>query len=243
MTTGWTLKVGVATAVGRVRERNEDALHAGERLFVVADGMGGHAAGDVASALTVAAFAEVSERESLAVDDLLDRLEVANDRILAAAQADPDCFGMATTVTGVGIVQHEGASRWVVFNLGDSRVYRYAEHELTRVTVDHSQVQELLDAGLLTESQARVHPLRHTVTRSLGRDYLPPIDTWLVAPSAGERFLVCSDGLTNELEDPQIGQILGDQADPQGAADALVRAAVANGGRDNVTVIVVDNAR
>ena len=241
------VRVGVATDVGRVREHNEDAAFARGSIFVVADGMGGHAAGEVASAIAASTLGELAERADLTVADVVAQVDVANRRIFTTAVRNPQQWGMATTLTGVAVVLDPDAdadadqgSSWAVVNLGDSRVYRYAAGELAQVTVDHSEVQEMVDAGYLTDDEARVHPLRHTVTRSLGRDRLPVVDTWVLPVVAGERFVVCSDGLTNEVRDAEIAAVLAVGADVQATAQDLVDRAVAHGGRDNVTVIVVE---
>ena len=238
---GRSVRVGLATDVGRVREHNEDSAFARGSIFVVADGMGGHAAGEVASAIAASTLGELADRTDLAVADVVAQLTEANLRLLQAGIRDPRTWGMATTLTGAALVVGDDGDRaWAIVNLGDSRVYRYAAGSLTQVTVDHSEVQELVDAGYLTDDEARVHPLRHTVTRSLGRDRSPVPDTWVFPVVVGERFVVCSDGLTNEVLDAQIAALLGESADVQTTAQALVDAAVANGGRDNVTVVVVE---
>jgi serine/threonine protein phosphatase PrpC len=238
---GRSVRVGLATDVGRVREHNEDAAFARGSIFVVADGMGGHAAGEVASAIAASTLGELADRTDLTVDDVVAQLTEANHRIVQSGIANPRTWGMATTLTGAALVAGEDGGRaWAIVNLGDSRVYRYAAGALTQVTVDHSEVQEMVNRGYLTDAEARVHPLRHTVTRSLGRDRVPVADTWVLPVMVGERFVVCSDGLTNEVLDAQIASLLGEMADVQAAAQALVDAAVANGGRDNVTVIVVE---
>ncbi|HOA59542.1 MAG TPA: protein phosphatase 2C domain-containing protein [Dermatophilaceae bacterium] len=247
------VRVGVATDVGRVREHNEDAAFARGSIFVVADGMGGHAAGEVASAIAASTLGELAERADLTVADVVAQVDVANRRIFTTAVRNPQQWGMATTLTGVALVldpdadpdadpEADPGSSWAVVNLGDSRVYRYAAGELAQVSVDHSEVQEMVDAGYLTDDEARVHPLRHTVTRSLGRDRLPVVDTWVLPVVAGERFVVCSDGLTNEVRDAEIAAVLAVGADVQATAQDLVDRAVAHGGRDNVTVIVVEAA-
>ena len=239
--TGPVARAGVATDVGLVREANEDSWFARGSVFVVADGMGGHAAGEVASAIAASTLGELAHRDDLTVPDLVAAVAEANRQIVQTAVRNPRQWGMATTLTGVVLAQADGARAWVAFNIGDSRVYRYAARALTQLTVDHSEVQELVDAGYLTAEQARVHPLRHTVTRSLGRDRAPVVDTWVLPVESDEWFLICSDGLTNEVGDEQIASVLA-QAGPdvQAAADALVRQAVANGGRDNVTVVIVE---
>jgi protein phosphatase len=147
---------------------------------------------------------------------------------------------MGTTVSGIAVVTEDGAPRWAVFNVGDSRVYRFADGELVQVTVDHSEVQELVDAGLLDPDEAARHPLRNLLTRALGSRELSEVDVWVLEPQPGERFLACTDGLTGELDDDAIAGILAAEDDPQAAAEALVAAAVSAGGRDNVTAVVVD---
>jgi protein phosphatase len=235
-----TLNWGSATDVGRVRNQNEDSLWASESLFLVADGMGGHAAGEVASGLAVTEIGRIAESSPLQAEDITIAIWRANEAILRAGHERGDRFGLGTTVTGVAVVSAEGDDQWAVFNVGDSRVYRFIEGQLSQVTVDHSEVQELVTAGHLRPEEARFHPRRNVVTRSLGSDPPPIADLWVLRPRAGDRFLVCSDGLTGELEDAEIEQLLAEFSDPQEAADALVRAANAAGGHDNVTAIVVD---
>lgn len=233
------LRVGSATDTGRVREHNEDAALAEGGVFTVADGMGGHAAGEVASSIVVETLRELTTRSTLTGDDVTDQLRLANQRIREAVVARPEQRGMGTTATGLVLVTAEGTRRWLAFNIGDSRVYRLAEGQLTRVSVDHSEVQQLVDAGVITEAEARVHPARNVVTRSMGTDSGRHADVWPLPVRAGERFLLCSDGLTNELTDDVLRELLEAHDDPQATADELVRAAVAAGGRDNVTVVVV----
>jgi protein phosphatase len=235
-----TLRWGSATDVGRVRSLNEDSLLAVPGLFVVADGMGGHAAGEVASQLAVAEFARLAERGPVAAEDLIDTVLRTNDHILAAGSEHGEQFGMGTTLTGIGVVGGEHGEQLAVFNVGDSRVYRFAGGQLSQLTVDHSAVQELVDAGQLTAQAARVHPRRNVVTRSLGSNPGPAPDVWLLRPTVGDRFLVCSDGLTGELEDAEIARLLAASDDPQATAEELVRCANAAGGHDNVTTVVMD---
>ena len=236
----FALRVGATTDVGRVRAHNEDAALAEGSVFVVADGMGGHAAGEVASGIVVDTMRELVGRDDLTSDDVPRQLLLANERIREAVSAHPEQKGMGTTATGIVLVTAGGADHWVVFNVGDSRVYRWIDGSLGLLTVDHSEVQELVDAGVITEAEARVHPARNVVTRSLGTDYAYHADTWVLPPYAGERFVICSDGLTNELTDEQVRDILQTNPDPQAAADELVRAALESGGKDNVTVVVVN---
>ncbi|UQX86640.1 protein phosphatase 2C domain-containing protein [Jatrophihabitans telluris] len=233
---------GSATDVGRVRELNEDSVWAGPTLFVVADGMGGHAAGEVASDIAVSEFRRLSEQRPLSAEDIVAALRQANDRILEAGRQRRERSGLGTTVTGLGLVAAGGSTQWAVFNVGDSRVYRFADNLLSQLTVDHSAVQELVTAGELRREEARFHPRRNVVTRSLGSQPAPAADVWLFPPSPGERFLICSDGLTGELDDAEIARVLFDEPDPQRAAVALVEQANNAGGHDNTTVVVVDVA-
>lgn len=235
------LEMGSASHVGAVRALNEDSCLAGAHVAVVADGMGGHARGDVASRLAIDAFRPLAERTDLAPDDVRRAMSAANAALLDDARAHPERDGMGTTVTGIALVDHFGSPHWLVFNVGDSRVYRLDDRGVRLLTHDHSEVQELVDAGRLTDAQARVHPLRNIVTRSLGTDPAPEMDSWLFPPHPGDTFLLCSDGLTNELDDDGILDLWRNRtsASPATAADTLVEAAVSAGGRDNVTVVVV----
>jgi serine/threonine protein phosphatase PrpC len=247
------LDIGAASHTGLVRERNEDSALSTSRLFVVADGMGGHAAGDVASRLAIAALARLTrpdERrdstddigtDDISTDDISTAIAAANRDILEATAADGRQAGMGTTLTGFGVIGGDAAPRWVVFNVGDSRVYRFADDTLLRVTIDHSEVEELVSAGRLSAAEAKTYPRRNVVTRSLGTVPPPDADIWVLEAQAPERFLACSDGLSIELDDDQIADILRAESESQRAADRLVAAALDAGGRDNVTVIVVGN--
>ena len=230
---------GVATDVGRVRQHNEDSARVAGTIFVVADGMGGHAAGEVASGIATDALMELAERPVLQAHDIVEQLAEANRRILESAARHPEQTGMGTTVSGIALVSGGGSQHWVVFNIGDSRVYRLIDGQLSQVTVDHSEVQELVDRGIITAEQAQRHPGRNVITRSLGRDPMGQVDHWVFPPYPGEAFVICTDGLSNELGLADIESVLLDVDDAQEAADELVRRAVQAGGRDNVTAIVV----
>lgn len=235
-----TTHVGSGTHVGLVRSHNEDAYLIGQRVWAVADGMGGHAAGDVASAIAVERLADLD------TDSPIDPLRIgtcirkANADVLAHGLEHPATWGLGTTVAGVCevVVGHE--THWAVFNVGDSRVYRYWAGELARATVDHSETEELILRGEITEAQARSHHLRNVITRSVGTTPAPQADVWVLPQSGGERFLICSDGLSSELADSEIADLLAANEDPTAAADALIAKTLAAGARDNVTVIVVD---
>lgn len=212
-------------------------------VFAVADGMGGHAAGEVASAVAVAHLAELAERVPLRPDDVRAALAAANRAIAESAACNQEQLGMGTTVTGLCVVQVAGSAHWLVFNIGDSRVYRFADGVLNRLTQDHSHVAELVAAGEITEAEAEDHPMANVVTRSLGLEEAVEPDTRLFPAEAGERFLVCSDGLTREIEDDLIARVLTEENLPQAAADRLLDMALAAGGQDNVSVVVVDHLR
>lgn len=237
--TALRVRSGCATAVGRVRDHNEDSLIADGMVFAVADGMGGHAAGEVASRIAVEALAELARHPASGPADVTAVLHEANRRILESQSRVAEQRGMGTTVAGLTTVETGGGEHWVVFNVGDSRVYHLADSRMSMVTRDHSEVRELMDAGLIDAAEAARHPLRNVITRSLGSDPAPAVDTWVLPPTPGERFVVCSDGLSNELDDQEIMLVVRKYADPQIAADQLVGAAVRAGGRDNVSVVVV----
>jgi protein phosphatase len=226
------------TDTGRRRAANEDSAVVGFPIFAVADGMGGHAAGDRASAIVVERLGR--ERGTAFLD--LARLERA---IVEAAHeidvlGDGMPSGVGTTLTGAALVVDDGEPVFAVFNIGDSRVYRFERNELTQLTVDHSVVQELVDAGELTRAEAERHPESNVITRAIGFHDDPDPDVWAVPARAGLRLLLCSDGLTKEIGDDRIRLHLAAGMPPGETAAALVDAALAAGGRDNVTVVVVD---
>jgi len=229
------VRAGAATDVGRLRTENQDSFFAGRQLWLVADGMGGQAAGGLASRLAAAELAGLDEEPQLSDRAIELGLQRANQRLLDEGRSHLEHWGLGTTATGVARTGRQLA----IFNVGDSRVYRFADGKLVQLTTDHSAVQEAVDAGLLDPVSALHHPRRNIVTRSLGTRPPPVPDIWLRAARAGERYLICSDGLTNELSDAEIAAVLRAQPEPQAAADQLVAAAVDAGGRDNVTVLVL----
>ncbi len=226
------------TDTGLRRSANEDSYIARSPIFAVADGMGGHSAGDLASAAVVKRLSEE------ATADFLPKEAVGRALALATADiegfADETLLGVGTTATGAVLGLSEGQPHFVVFNVGDSRVYRFADDRLEQVTVDHSLVQEMVDAGLIGPEQAEGHPDSNIITRSVGFGELPATDYWTVPVLSGLRLLICSDGLTKELPDELISLHLAAGFDAHKTATALVTAALAAGGRDNVTVVVVD---
>ena len=232
------LQYGAATDVGCVRDHNEDAVLAAPPVFVVADGMGGHAAGEVASALAVAQFAELADRDQVSADEVRSAIEAANQVVLQAGIDDPASEGLGTTICGAVLSVVDGVLSWIVLNVGDSRAYLRRDGQLTRRTIDHSEVEELVIAGFLTPAEARVHPRRNVVTRSIGVEPAPEPDVWIVPAADGDQLLVCSDGLTNEIDDGEIELLLASNGSPQDIADALVERARIAGGNDNISVIV-----
>jgi protein phosphatase len=164
----------------------------------------------------------------------------ANRVVFEHSLDNPDLRGMGTTMTAAALVNEDGRDVIALVNVGDSRSYRFHDGQLVQVTVDHSLAEEMVRSGEISESEAAVHPHRHILTRALGVSEDVVVDLWRIQASRGDRFLLCSDGLTNELELPQIGEVLATVPDPQVAADLLVRAARTHGGSDNITVVVVD---
>ena len=226
---------GAATSMGRVRQVNEDSYLAVPPLFVVADGMGGHGSGDLASRIAIEEMSACVALRPLFAEAVLTALEHANRHIIERGEANR----MGTTATGLAALETAGDNHLMVFNIGDSRVYRLSGGRLEQLTVDHSEVQELVLAGVITREQARTHPRRNVITRALGSDAGLLPDHWLLPAIAGDRYLICSDGLFGELPDEVILPLLAGGV-PQQAADSLVMAANEAGGRDNVTVVVVD---
>lgn len=228
---------GTATHEGRRRTVNEDSLLASAPLFLVADGMGGHDAGDRASAAVVEEFATLVGRDSIGIDDMRAALRRARARVGAIASG---ARAAGTTLTGVAISEVGGAGYWLTINVGDSRTYRFARGVLEQISVDHSVVQELIDAGALDGASAASDRRRNEITRAIGAGSDGEADYWMVPAEPGDRILVCSDGLSGELDAARLAEILADEHDPQGAATRLVHEALVRGGRDNITAIVVD---
>ena len=235
---------GSATHVGSVRSLNQDAILAGPSMFAVADGMGGHAAGEVASGVAVSCLASAAaDGKPLSPNLVLDAVRSANDEIRSVSATDPAKHGMGTTLAGIAVVTIGDAELLMVFNLGDSRVYRGHGDQFVQLSVDHSVVGEMVQSGELTSEAARSHPARNVVTRALGIDAVAEVDSWIVEPVTGDRFLVCSDGLTNEVEDAELAAALRRSGGhPQVSADELLQLALDRGARDNVSVVLLEVA-
>ncbi|MET4781889.1 protein phosphatase 2C domain-containing protein [Glaciihabitans sp. UYNi722] len=233
-----SLAWGAATDTGHKRSHNEDSFVAKAPIFAVADGMGGHSAGDVASAAVVTRLAEVISADFTEADAVEQGLRAATIDISRAA--DEKELGVGTTVAGAALTLQGGDPYWMVFNVGDSRVYMFEQNELTQVSVDHSVVQELVDAGMIRAEDAESHPDSNVITRAVGFNAEPMPDYWMVPVRKELRLLLCSDGLTKELDKERIRLHMAAGLAPSETAQALVDAALAAGGRDNVTTIVVD---
>jgi serine/threonine protein phosphatase PrpC len=238
---------------GAVRKVNEDSFLASVPLFIVADGMGGHAFGDRASQATIAAFTDEFTTDAPALAQrVLDTIIRANDAVLAlTADEGPGGAISGTTLTGMAFVDvGDDNYHWMAFNVGDSRTYCWDGRALNQMSVDHSAVQELVDLGHITKREAEKHPDRNIVTRALGADSEVDPDVWLLPAKGHQTFLLCSDGLTKELSDDEIARIMvfhhsevlrESDALPLTLAERLVNAAIAAGGSDNVTVVVVES--
>lgn len=235
------VRAGVATDKGRVRSNNQDSflLLPDRGLWVVADGMGGAQGGEVASRLAVETFEDAYEEQT--EQSLAEVVAEANHRIYEAA-ASTELRGMGTTAVGLALVSDDDSDRQhlVVVNVGDSRAYLYRDGGLTQLTDDHSVVAELVRDGRITAEEADVHPQRNVITRVLGVYPEVAADLWPIDPVRGDRYLLCSDGLFNEVGDDQMAAVLRRLGDPSEAAAELVRLANEGGGRDNITVIVLD---
>jgi serine/threonine protein phosphatase PrpC len=238
------LEAGAATDVGRVRSINQDRLLVDDGVWVVADGMGGHAGGEVAARLAVETIHD-HEGADAGADWLVEAIHDANRVVWERSRQDAGLRGMGTTVTAVALVVGADGSgprepSLVVANVGDSRTYLYQRGELSQLTADHSLIEEMVRAGELSEDEAVGHPHRHVVTRVLGVDPDVEVDSWVLSPHVGDRLLLCSDGLVNEVDDGRIAAVLAEGDGAQAAADKLVSLARDHGGTDNISVIVLD---
>ncbi len=225
---------------GKVRSNNQDSGYAGSNLFVVADGMGGHAGGDVASSLAVHRlkeldhpFASTGEAERALQDAIGSTASVLIDTVARR----PELAGMGTTVSGLIMVDDYA----VIAHIGDSRIYLYRDDALTQITTDHTFVQRLVDSGRITPEEARYHPRRSVLMRVLGdMDPDPEIDTFIMPTQPGDRWLLCSDGLSGVVDDAHTSKVLGQKLPPGRTADLLLKQALDAGAPDNVTVVIVD---
>lgn len=232
------VKVYTATDVGRVREVNEDSFTViAPETYVVADGMGGHAAGEVASRILVDTAKELLDRPEVFYSELVLKKAVlrANDAILSQASEVPEYAGMGTTAT----LFHREGEQGIWAHVGDSRIYLLRGQELCQITRDHSLVEDLVENGSITREEARNHPRKNILTRAVGAEEKLLVDTGSLRLQNGDRLLLCSDGLTNMVTDAQIQEILQD-GHPMDKAAVLVQKALEAGGTDNITAIVVE---
>jgi serine/threonine protein phosphatase PrpC len=229
-----------ASHVGKIRSNNQDSGYSGRHLFLVADGMGGHAGGDVASAIATKRIME-ADRDFQSPQDaefaLQAALIAANSQIAETVFEHAELTGMGTTVSALIVLEDEVA----IAHIGDSRIYLLREGELSQITVDHTFVQRLVDSGRITEAEAMVHPRRSVLMRVLGDvESAPEIDTSILATLPGDRWLICSDGLSGVVSNSGIATALLSPLDAQDVADRLVKESLDGGAPDNVTIVVVD---
>jgi serine/threonine protein phosphatase PrpC len=229
------IEVGSATDIGRVRERNEDSVLVDPPLFVVADGMGGHRGGQVASQVALETMGELAAQDR---GSLAEHVRRANRAVWDRSVEDERLSGMGTTLTAARI---EGASA-LFAHVGDSRAYLLRDGMLRQITTDHTLVDRMVKSGEITEAEADVHPHKNVLTRALGTDEQVDVDEDSLALQDGDRLLLCSDGLTGMVTEDQIQAILENTDRPQQAADRLVKAANRAGGIDNISVVVLDAA-
>jgi protein phosphatase len=233
-------KSAALSNVGKIRANNQDSAYAGSHLFVVADGMGGHAGGDVASAIAVRRIAEIDQQYTSAHDAvfaLQSALISANALLAETVFEHSELTGMGTTVSGIVRVGNQIA----MAHIGDSRIYRFRGTTLEQISADHTFVQRLVDSGRITPEEAAVHPRRSVLMRVLGDvDASPEIDTAVFDTAPGDRWLICSDGLSSYVSDDRIEHILATVHEPEETADRLIKESLDQGAPDNVTVVLVD---
>nr|WP_315269707.1 protein phosphatase 2C domain-containing protein [Microbacterium lemovicicum] len=229
------------THTGLRRDNNQDAVLADFPLFVVADGMGGHIGGEIASTSTVDRLRPIAESGDVSTKAIEKALSKAVKDI--ASHVDTTDDGTGTTVTGVFLDAAGGSVHWVTLNIGDSRVYLLRDETIVQITTDHSVVQELMAAGRLSPEEAENHPYGNVITRAVGPSESVTPDYVRLDVVDGDRFVVCSDGLTKELTDYGIQHFLAEHEDPAAAVDAMLEAALENGGRDNISIVVLNAAR
>lgn len=235
-----TFRAGGVTDTGQARAVNQDSLLVLEgRLYAVADGMGGHRGGEVASALALESLAgDLGEASTAA---LVAGVTRANHTVYTRSSQDPELRGMGTTLVALALVLGaDGGERLAMANVGDSRAYRIRAGQLEQMTEDHSLVESLVRQGRITAEEAATHPQRNIITRALGVDPQVEVDSWELPAVPGDRFLLCSDGLFNEVEPATIAAVLTERDDPDDCATELVRLANEGGGRDNITCVIVD---
>lgn len=225
-----------STHIGKVRAGNEDSVFAKPPLFAVADGMGGHQAGDVASSETLRVLSGIVEFKEPTVDTITSLLRSAHETVARLSSEMP--LGAGTTLVGAALINQDDHPYWHIFNIGDSRLYMMANAGLYQVTVDHSLMQELLDSGNQNLVDIAYMVDKNVITKAVGAENSSP-DIWEIPVIEGQVLLLCSDGLTNELTDQEIERILVSSVDAKDAVNRLVESANDAGGRDNISAVVV----
>jgi len=239
-TSSSSFDLGFVTDVGKIRKMNQDFLAVSDSLFIVADGMGGHRGGEAASEI---AAKKLFEKQTYStVQSFRDQVIEANSAVRAKAETNSELEGMGTTLCGITLVEPStgNAETLAVANIGDSRIYLLSQGKFSQITEDHSLVEEMRREGKITEKEAESHPHRNIITRALGIDVEASVDCWEISIHKDDRFLLCTDGLSNEVSASEIRHILEKVDSPQEAAEQLVRLANSNGGNDNTTVVIVD---
>ena len=239
-TSSSSFDLGFITDVGKIRKMNQDFLAVSNSLFIVADGMGGHRGGEAASEI---AAKKLFEKQTYStVQSFRDQVIEANTAVRAIAETNSELEGMGTTLCGITLVEPStgNAETLAVANIGDSRIYLLSQGKFSQITEDHSLVEEMRREGKITEKEAESHPHRNIITRALGIDVEANVDCWEIPIHKDDRFLLCTDGLSNEVSAEEIRHILEKVDSPQEAAEQLVRLANSNGGNDNTTVVIVD---
>ncbi|MEO6826433.1 MAG: PP2C family serine/threonine-protein phosphatase [Microbacteriaceae bacterium] len=233
-------RAAALTHVGKIRANNQDSGYRGKHLFVVADGMGGHAGGDVASAIALNRLLEVDKVYQRAEDAqfaMQSALIAANSLLAESVFEHPELTGMGTTVSALLRV----GDRVAIAHIGDSRIYLFRDGDLNQASTDHTFVQRLVESGRITEEEAMVHPRRSVLMRVLGDvDSSPEIDTWVLDTRPGDRWLICSDGLSGILKAPAIAEALSSIDEPRVVAERLIQQTLDAGAPDNVTVVILD---
>lgn len=232
-----TVEWAGATDLGLRRENNQDAFFARFPLFVVADGMGGHAGGEIASQAAVAELRALAESGEVSAGAIEQAIERATTQIVEHPDATDE--GTGTTLTGLFLAESGDQPRWMTLNIGDSRVYLVREEGIAQITRDHSVVQEMVDSGRLRPDEAEGHPYSNVITRAVGASEVTTPDYVSLPVRHGDTFVICSDGLTKELTDYGILHFVTSSPDAESAVSGMLEAALGNGGRDNVTLIVV----
>ena len=232
--------LGFATDVGKIRKMNQDFLAVSDSLFIVADGMGGHRGGEIASEIAVKKLFD--KKRYSTVQSFRDQVIEANTAVRAEAETNSQLDGMGTTLCGITMIEPSAgkAEKLAVANIGDSRIYLLSQGQFSQVTEDHSLVEEMRREGKITEQEAENHPYRNIITRALGINTEATVDCWELPIHKDDRFLLCTDGLSNEVSAAEIRHTLEVVDNPQEAAEQLVSLANANGGNDNITVVIVD---